>query len=172
MLLQLSNKKTRYIICLQHLTFLYLEGKGRIGAMKYFLKLNTVSILYAIMIFISIELMFNTYRLSRLTGWDLNTVITRSMITIGIVFIIGTILTIFLSRKWLKGRKANYWTIILWIPYFALFVYSIAKFFPVIDRGDIPNPGVGLVAIGLLISFPIYILFIHFISLNRFTSRS
>lgn len=41
----------------------------------YFLKLNVISMLYAALLFISIELMLNIYRISRQTMWEINTVI-------------------------------------------------------------------------------------------------
>lgn len=36
--------------------------------MKYFLKLNVVGILYALTVFVPLELMLNVYRISRLTN--------------------------------------------------------------------------------------------------------
>lgn len=130
--------------------------------MNYFLKLNAVSILYAIMIFVPLELMLNVYRISRLTDWQIDTVIIFSDISIVAGFIFGTILLFFLTKKWMKGRKANFWTVILWVPYFVLFVYILATLFPIIYGGDYPNPVTGLLVIGALILYPIYILIINF----------
>jgi hypothetical protein len=53
--------------------------------MKYFFKLNIVSILYALVVFIPLELMFNVYRISRLTNWEIGLV----NILTGILFIYG-----------------------------------------------------------------------------------
>ncbi|CRK84743.1 hypothetical protein [Neobacillus massiliamazoniensis] len=131
--------------------------------MKHFIKLNMVSILYALMILVPIELMANVYRISRLTGWNIGTVSRLSSVTIVVVSIFGTILLFYLTKKWLKSRKANFWTVILWIPYFVLFSYIIASQFPTTYGGDAPNPVTGLLAIGALIIFPIYILIINFI---------
>lgn len=136
--------------------------------MKYFFKLNVVSILYALMILFPIELMANVYRISRLTGWNIGDVTTLSSITIVVVFIFDIILLFFLTKKWLKGRKANFWTVILWVPYFVLFAYIIASLFPITYGGDAPNPSTGLLAIGALMIFPIFILIINFIG---FTSE-
>ncbi|MGE8205519.1 hypothetical protein ACQKP0_13240 [Heyndrickxia sp. NPDC080065] len=133
--------------------------------MKYFLKLNVVSILYAFMIFVPLELMANVYRISRLTDWDLGTVNILIDVTNIIIFIFGTILLYFLTKKWMKGRKANFWTVIIWVPYFVLLVYIFASLFPITYRGDHPNPVTGLIAIGALIVYPIYILFINFLGL-------
>lgn len=136
--------------------------------MKYFLKLNVVSILYALVILVPLELMANVYRISRLTGWNIDTVSTLSIVTIGVVSIFGTILLFFLTKKWLKSRKANFWTVILWIPYFVFFAYIIASLFSTTYGGDAPNPGTGLLAIGAIMVFPILILIINFIG---FTSE-
>nr|WP_295974750.1 hypothetical protein [uncultured Bacillus sp.] len=136
--------------------------------MKYFFKLNVVSILYALMILFPIELMANVYRISRLTGWNIGDVNTLSSITIVVVFIFDIILLFFLTKKWLKNRKANFWTVILWVPYFVLFAYIIASLFPITYGGDAPNPSTGLLAIGALMFFPIFILIINFIG---FTSE-
>ncbi|WP_042224220.1 hypothetical protein [Oceanobacillus manasiensis] len=126
--------------------------------MKYFLKLNVVSILWAFMFFVALELMLNVYRISRLTNWEIGTV----NILIGVVIIVeiigGTILVYFLTKNWLVGRKANFWTVILWLPYFVLFVYVFASLFPITNGGDTLNPATGLLAIGGLIVYPFFIL--------------
>lgn len=36
--------------------------------MEYFCKLNVVSIIYALMVFVPLELIFNIYRITRLTN--------------------------------------------------------------------------------------------------------
>jgi hypothetical protein len=131
--------------------------------MKYFIKLNVISILYALLILVPIELMANVYRISRLTGWNIGTVIRLSSVSIVVVSIFGTILLFFLTKMWMEGRKANFWTVILWAPYFVLFSYIIASLFPITYGGDAPNPATGFLAIGALIIFPIYILIINFI---------
>ncbi|WML52271.1 hypothetical protein RCG17_23260 [Neobacillus sp. PS3-12] len=133
--------------------------------MKYFIKLNVFSILYALMIFFPIQLMGNVYRVSRLTGWNIGTVNTLSGVTIVGGFIFGTILIIYLTKKWMKGRKSNFLTTILWIPYFVLFIYIIASLFPITYGGDAPNPVTGFFVIVGLIVFPFYILIINIISL-------
>lgn len=129
--------------------------------MKYFIKLNVVSILYALMILVPIELMVNVYRISRLTEWNIGTVNIFISVTTIVVCIFGTILLFFLTKWWMKGRKANFWTVILWVPYFVLFVYLIASLFPTTYGGDAPNPVTGFLAIGALIIFPIYIVIIN-----------
>lgn len=130
--------------------------------MKYFLKLNVVSILYSLMVFIPIELMANVYRITRLTNWEIGTVNILTGLTLIVEIIGGTILINFLTKKWLGWRKANFWTALLWIPYFILFIYVIASLFPITNGGDAPNPVTGLLSIGGLIIYPFYILILNF----------
>lgn len=131
--------------------------------MKTFLRVNTLSALYAFMLFISIELQVNFYRIWRVTGWEGNTVNT----VIAAIHIIGFILTLFLFyfliRKWFEGRNAGYWSVILWFPYVVLFVFIFAMLFPLNDGGDRPAPVSGLVIIGQLIVYPFYLLIITWV---------
>ncbi|MCM3079771.1 hypothetical protein [Brevibacillus invocatus] len=62
--------------------------------MKFFLKLNLMSILYALFLFIPIELMMNVYRIDRLTGWGIGTVNTVMGVSFIVVFgIVNFVLT-------------------------------------------------------------------------------
>jgi hypothetical protein len=131
--------------------------------MKYFLKLNTVSILYALMIFALFELIVNEHRISRITGFTIDKVNTYIGVSIVVGILLGTISLFFLTKKWLRERKANFWTIILWFPYFVLFILLFAKLFPINYGGDDPGPGVGLLILGVMMFFPIYILFINLV---------
>ena len=131
--------------------------------MKYFMKLNVISILYAIMVFIPIELMVNVYRISRLTKWEIDTVKNLTGITLIVEIIGGTILILFLTKKWLEGRKSKFWTVILWVPYWILFIIVFAFLFPITNAGDKPNPATGLLVIGGLIIYPLYTLTLNFI---------
>ena len=134
--------------------------------MKYFMKLNVISILYAIMVFVPIELMLNVYRISRLTKWEIGTVNTFTVIILIVEIIGGTILLVLLTKRWLGERKANFFTVILWEPYFVLFINAFASLFPITYRGDIPNPVTGLVIIGGLITYPFYILSLNFFGMT------
>ena len=129
--------------------------------MKYFCKLNILSILYALMVFVPIELMVNVYRISRVTNWEVGTVSMLTNVTLVIEIVGGTILLLFLTKKWLGVRKANFFTAILWIPYFVLLIYIFASLFPLTNRGDTPNPVTGFFVIGGLIVYPFYILILN-----------
>ncbi|MEI2665800.1 hypothetical protein [Rossellomorea sp. LJF3] len=134
--------------------------------MNYFIKINVVSLLYALMILVPVELMVNGYRLTRLTGWERETVMDVSGFMIVAIFLIGTVFLYFLTGKWMEGRRASYWTAVLWFPYFLLFMYVIATFFPTKYGGDAPNPAAGLLIIGALVTFPFYVLVMNFLSLG------
>lgn len=133
--------------------------------MKYFLKLNMVSMLYALMVFVPLELMVNVYRITRLLNWKVDTVNIMTGIMLIVEIIGGTLLILFLTRRWLDGRKASFWTIILWLPYFIFFIYIFASLFPITNGGDYPNPATGLLAIGGLIVYPFYILILNFVGM-------
>jgi len=59
--------------------------------MKYFLKLNVMSIVYAVMIVVPIELIVNVYRISRITDLTIDKVTISIGIDIVLGFIFGTI---------------------------------------------------------------------------------
>lgn len=79
-----------------------------------------------------------------------------------IEFVVGTILIIFLTKKWLDGRKESFWTILLWLPYLVLLVYLFADLFPMTHVEDEHNPVTGLLALGGLMIYPFYILILNF----------
>ena len=139
--------------------------------MKFFLKLNLMSILYALFLFIPIELMMNVYRIDRLTGWGIGTVNTVMGVSFIVVFVFFTILLVFLTNRWMNGRKAAYWTTVLWLPYFISFIYAFAWLFPITYGGDDPNPVTGLLSLGAMMVYPFFILIILFIGLENASKR-
>lgn len=135
--------------------------------MHYFIKLNIISMLYAVVIWFPLELILNTYRISRWLSSEVNDV-QKWMIGIIIVeLIVGSILIINLSKRWLTERKANFWTLVLWIPYFILLIYHCAVLFPVTNEGDTPSPVTGLFLIGGFIVYPVYILILNAASITK-----
>lgn len=75
--------------------------------MNQFLKINGISIFYAIFLLVPTELMVNVYRISRVTGWAIDTVNTITTSTIFVGLILGTILFYLLTKKWLGRTKWN-----------------------------------------------------------------
>ncbi|QTM98359.1 hypothetical protein ERJ70_02925 [Sediminibacillus dalangtanensis] len=132
--------------------------------MPYFLKLNGVSILYALMALIPIQLTANIYRIYRLTGWK-PTVVNGTLLAVTLtLFIVGTIGIFLLSEKWLKGRNAGFWTAVLWIPFFLIFTYWFAGLFPITNPGDQPNPASGVIILSGLFAYPFYILILTYVN--------
>ncbi|MCJ1909210.1 hypothetical protein [Planococcus ruber] len=126
--------------------------------MKQFWKLNAVSMLYALMIAIPVELMLNVYRISQVANMEIGTVNRLTGIILLLEVTLGTLLFYTLIQKWLGRKNSNYWTVILWLPYFVLYIYGIATLFPINDGGDMPNPASGLMMIAGLFVYPFYIL--------------
>lgn len=132
--------------------------------MKFFVKLNIVSALFGFVIFVGIELMLNVYRISRLTGLEVGTVSNAGDIFILVMVILSALLFPMLIRNWLKRRKASYFTVLLWIPYFSLFVYLFRITFPITNPGDDPNPATGLVMIAALFLYPFFLLLVNLLA--------
>lgn len=132
--------------------------------MNYFWKLNLVSVFYAFMLFISIELQLNFYRIWRISGWETSSVNQLTAVIHFVGFIILTYLICFFNKRWLQNRNSKYWTAILWIPYLIVFLYIFANVFPITNRGDTPAPVTGLILLAQLISYPFYLSFVYFLS--------
>ncbi|WP_113927888.1 hypothetical protein [Bacillus sp. P14.5] len=130
--------------------------------MNYFVKLNVISMIYAVTLLIPIQLLLNVYRITRITEWGIQRVITVSGITSLLSFIICSLLLFLWTRKWLIGRKACYWTIIMWVPYYFMFTFLIASTIPITHRGDVPNPASGFLIAGAFLIYPLYVLAINF----------
>ncbi|WP_223701623.1 hypothetical protein [Sutcliffiella deserti] len=127
--------------------------------------------LYGFVLFIFVELMLNVYRISRITGWGLD-IIVPILETVSLVgFLSLPFLFIYLIKSLLKGRKASFWTTVLWFPYYALFIFAFASLFPITYQGDYPNPVSGLLMIGAMAAFPFYIAVVNLISIKIFKNE-
>ena len=128
--------------------------------MKFFIKLNIISVLYAIALFIAIELIINVSHISMLTGWEWDNVyiVIAAINVIGLL--LSTILFIYLTKKWTIGRKYSYLSLFLWVPYFILFFSFFPVVFP-INVGVTLFPRFSLLIYGSVILYPVYILFIN-----------
>lgn len=128
--------------------------------MKFFIKLNIISALYAIALFIAIELIINVSHISMLTGWKWDNVyiVIAAINVIGLL--LSTILFIYLTKKWTISRKYSYLSLLLWVPYFILFFSFFPVVFP-INVGVTLFPRFSLLIYGSVILYPVYILFIN-----------
>ncbi|WP_406582761.1 hypothetical protein [Bacillus salipaludis] len=128
--------------------------------MKFFIKLNTISALYAIALFIAIELIVNVSHISTLTSWEWDSVYFVIAVINVIGLLLSTILFICLTKKWTIGRKYSYLSLLLWAPYFILFFSFFPVVFP-INAGVTIFPRFSLLIYGSVILYPVYILFIN-----------
>ncbi|WP_407271673.1 hypothetical protein [Radiobacillus sp. PE A8.2] len=134
--------------------------------MKFFTKLNAVAALYAFVLCMATELMLNVYRISRKMDWEV-TLVTNSLWFVYLIgFILCTILLILLTIKWLKARIALLWCVVLWFPYYVLFIFIFTYILPVTNPGDDPGPGAGIILLGMLVAYPFYILCITLIGIS------
>ncbi|MDT3425570.1 hypothetical protein J2Z22_001089 [Paenibacillus forsythiae] len=126
------------------------------------LRLNFISALYALVLFVQSELAVNVYRLERITGWTrTNTIVDGVNV---LLFVLSSILFYFLTKRHLGNRRTRYLTCIFWIPYYALFISVFASLFPITNPGEEPLPVVGLIVMAACIVFPFYITLINLIS--------
>ena len=130
---------------------------------NYFLRLNIVSIINALMIFISFELQLNFYRIARITNWETDAVNLFMMILHVLGFILWITVLLLVNGRWLQYRKSRYISSFLWFPYLIFFILLFASIFPITYRGDDPSPAIAFIIIGQLIIFPFFLAFIFFI---------
>ncbi|WP_040285112.1 hypothetical protein [Sporosarcina koreensis] len=125
--------------------------------MKTFLRIQLLSPLYAVMVFLPIEMVTNLTRLSRLTGWSLNLTMMVSAIVAVLSVLILSVVIARMTKRWLNHRKASYWSVLFWLPYVILFTFLFAELFPITSPADKGGPGDGLVILGMLFLYPLYV---------------
>ncbi|WP_454192447.1 hypothetical protein [Paenibacillus sp. Marseille-Q7038] len=124
---------------------------------KYFMKLNIVSILYALLLFILIEFQVNIYRMVRITGLDVDQVNTAVTILSWVLFLLVTGGCIWLTSKWLRPRILNFSIMLLWLPYFYLMITVFARLFPLTNPAESPLPAIGIIILAMIFLYPLYI---------------
>jgi uncharacterized protein YacL len=136
-------------------------------------KLNTLSILFAVAFFGCVEFTLNTYRIARILDKGIEFVNYMNLLVNGIG-LLGLILITYFFIATLEEIKASiYLPAILWIPYFLALIKAFAHFFPITDRGEIPSAGTGLILIGQFISYSFLLMtLILFISEDLASKRS
>ncbi len=128
--------------------------------MVTFLKLNGISVMYALAFFAHTEMWVNYYRIQRITGFHhIGTLINISILLIYIAF---SILCYILTKNLFGNRRIKNVLSVLWIPYFLIFTLTFASQYPITNPQDKPLPAIGLIIIGIAIVFPFYITLINF----------
>ena len=138
----------------------FLSVNKRRAYVNKIIKINFISILNALSLFIAIELIINVYRISRVTGWDLGVVMAIIPVIILVGLILSTLLIIRLIKKWMLNRKIGYWLALIWCPYFILFYYIFTYLYP-LNSGETMFPIFNILIYGLIVLYPFYILIIN-----------
>lgn len=129
--------------------------------MVHFLKLQSISILLAVLLLVNIQLLANSGRLYLIMG---------NIYTLVIVSIALASLWLFtrLIIKHVTRLTPSPWNLslyVLWLPYLALFTYVWTRVIPAPSEAAWPGPAVGLVIIAL--TFPLYVFIVHMIARSK-----
>lgn len=96
---------------------------------RYFIRLNALSAIFALLPFIISELLVNVYRINRITGIEINDI--NKVISIVNYVSLIMIFVIFVPLVLQFYHQNNkFFTSIIWFPYYCLYVYFFAVLFP------------------------------------------
>ncbi|MCP3028459.1 hypothetical protein [Halobacillus sp. A5] len=129
--------------------------------MRFFVNLNVLSALYAFILFLAVEILLNIGRLSRLTGWEMDAAAIGGMGLFIFACIAFTLLFYQLIKRLMENRKASFWSVLLWVPYFLLFIFAFVSLFPITNPADEPADATGLIIIFMVCFYPVYLLVLH-----------
>ncbi|GLX70517.1 hypothetical protein [Paenibacillus glycanilyticus] len=114
--------------------------------MRYFIKFNAVSAIFALLPFIMSELLGNSYRINRITGIEIAVLdkVNTAVCLAGIVLLIVAFV-LMLRAKLLPLTKTNLLLSVAWIPYYWLYIQIFVALYPLNNPADDPNPVSGLI---------------------------
>ena len=133
--------------------------------MRYFLKLNALSTIFALLPFMISELLVNVYRINRITGIEIANVNWASAIISLLGLSLSTVIFAIMIKRFLPSKKANFLSSITWIPYYWLYVHAFAVLFPFSNQADAANPISGLIIIAGLLLYPFLLAGVNVIAL-------
>lgn len=124
--------------------------------MRTFLRFSLICMVYAFILFIVAEGMVNRGRIQDITGYSFEQI--DRFILVGTLILVGllTCLCIYLTKLWLTGRGIALWSVILWFPFWLIFILGFAYLFPNYNQYD-NNPASGLIIIGMILFYPLYV---------------
>lgn len=131
--------------------------------MTHFLKLQSISILMALVLWINIQLLANSGRLSLWIGDAY----------IPVIAVAGLLLVVVFARvsvRQIMRLAPSVWNLLiylLWLPYLALFTYGWTRVIPAPNEAAWPSPAVGLLIIAITLTFPLYIFIVHMIARSK-----
>lgn len=135
--------------------------------MKYYLKLNTLALIYGFNAFILSELWVNTYRIARIANLDIETTNLIIKVSALVIFIFSSLLFFLITKKHFNTGHKRYYLMFLWFPYTILFVLLFGLLSPIKNPAEMPLPGIGIVIIMGYLLYPIYIAIINLISTKK-----
>lgn len=131
--------------------------------MPHFLKLQSISILLAVLLLLNIQLFANSGRLYLI----MDNIYMLIIVSIALAsLILFTRILIKLVRR-LEPSPWNLSLYVLWLPYLALFTYVWTRIIPAPSEAAWPSPAVGLFIIALTFAFPFYIFTVHMIARSK-----
>lgn len=131
--------------------------------MTHFLKLQSISILLAVLLLVNIQLLANSGRLYLLMG-------DAYMLAITMFGLVSLILFTRLIIKRVRQLAPSPWNLslyVLWLPYLALFTYVWTQIVPAPGEAAWPGPAVGLLIIALTFTFPLYVFIVHMVACSK-----
>lgn len=131
--------------------------------MAHFLKLQSISILLAVLLLVNIQLLANSGRLYLLMG-------DAYMLAITMFGLVSLILFTRLIIKRVRQLAPSPWNLslyVLWLPYLALFTYVWTQIVPAPGEAAWPGPAVGLWIIALTFTFPLYVFIVHMVACSK-----
>ncbi|WP_214791363.1 MULTISPECIES: hypothetical protein [unclassified Exiguobacterium] len=131
--------------------------------MAHFLKLQSISILLAVLLLVNIQLLANSGRLYLLMG-------DAYMLAITMFGLVSLILFTRLIIKRVRELAPSPWNLslyVLWLPYLALFTYVWTQIVPAPGEAAWPGPAVGLLIIALTFTFPLYVFIVHMVACSK-----
>ena len=98
--------------------------------------------------------MGNQLRLERITHWFTGSI---TLILVIIIFVLSTVLFVFLTRRYFNTGTLRYFTTVFWIPYYIILVYLFSSLVPMNNRADEPSNALGLILIAIFFCYPFFI---------------
>ena len=131
--------------------------------MAHFLKLQSISILLAVLLLVNIQLLANSGRLYLLMG-------DAYMLAITMFGLVSLILFTRLIVKRIRQLAPSPWNLslyVLWLPYLTLFTYVWTRIVPAPNEAAWPSRVVGLLIIALTFTFPLYVFIVHMVARSK-----
>jgi hypothetical protein len=130
--------------------------------MKFAAGMIGISAIYAFLLFAHTELWVNEYRIQRLFGLHHPGLITNLCILS--FYIVFTPAASWFTKRLPGASKWKYGLCVSWIPIYWILIRQFALHVPLTNPQDQPLPAAGLMLLGWACCYPLFILFVTFLS--------